>query len=173
MGGPGRAPDKTADGRVILGPVTLAVPKSWKEKTPSSSMRAATWTVPGKAGEAELAVFYFGASGAGGAQANLDRWLGQFQQADGSPSADKAKIDKKQIASMPVTTVEVTGRYVAEMRPGGGEKHDKPDYMMLAAIVETSAGPYYYKLVGPKGTITAARKDFQGFIASQKPAEKK
>jgi hypothetical protein len=172
MGGPGKAPDKTADGRVILGPVTLAVPKSWQEKTPSSSMRAATWAIPGKAGEAELAVFYFGTGGAGGAQANLDRWLGQFEQSDGSKSADKAKIEKKEIAGMPVTTVEVTGRYVASMTPGASEKRDNPDFMMLAAIVETSGGPYYYKLVGPKDTVSASRKDFRGFIESQKPGAK-
>ena len=172
MGGPGKAPEKTADGRVVLGPVTLAVPKSWQEKTPSSSMRAATWAIPGKAGEAELAVFYFGSGGAGGAQANLDRWLGQFEQADGSKSADKAKIEKKEIAGMPVTTVEVTGRYVASMTPGAQQKHDSPDFMMLAAIVETSGGPYYYKLVGPKDTVSEARKDFRGFIESQKPGAK-
>ena len=172
MGKPGKAPDKTADGRVILGPVTLAVPKSWTEKTPTSSMRAATWTISGKAGDAELAVFYFGSGGAGGAQANLDRWLGQFEQPDGSKSADKAKIEKKQIAGMPVTTVELTGRYVATMMPGASEKHDNPDFMMLAAIVETSAGPYYYKLVGPKDTVGGARKDFRGFIESQKAAAK-
>ena len=171
-GTPGKAPEKTADGRVILGPVTAAVPKSWKEKTPSSGMRAAEWAIPGKSGDAELAVFFFGSGGAGGAQANLDRWLGQFEQADGSPSADKAKIDKKEVAGMPVTLVEVTGRYVAAVTPGASEKHDKPDQMMLGAIVETSAGPYYFKLVGPKDTVQAARKDFRGFIDSQKPGAK-
>jgi hypothetical protein len=172
MGAPGKAPEKTADGRVVLGPVTAKVPKSWKEKPPSSGMRAAEWTIPGKEGEAELAVFFFGSGGAGGAQANLDRWIGQFAQADGSDSKKKAKTETKKVAGMPVTLVEVTGRYVAAVMPGQSEKHDKPDHMLLGAIVETSAGPYYFKLVGPKATVTGARKDFLGFIESQKPGEK-
>lgn len=172
MGTPGKPPEKTADGRVILGPITAAVPRSWKEKPPKSGMRAAEWTIPGKAGEAELAVFYFGGGGAGGAKANLDRWIGQFEQADGSPSASKAKIEEAKVAGMPVTFVEVAGRYVAAVMPGANEKHDKADHMMLAAIVETSEGPYYYKLVGPKETVISARKDFRGFIESQKAGGK-
>ncbi len=172
MGTPGKPPEKTADGRVVLGPVTMAAPRCWKEKPPKSGMRAAEWTIPGKAGEAELAVFYFGSGGAGGAKANLDRWVGQFEQPDGSPSASKAKIEEKKVGGTPVTFVEVAGRYVAAVMPGATEKHDKADQMMLAAIVETSAGPYYFKLVGPKETVTSARKDFRGFIESQKPGAK-
>jgi hypothetical protein len=172
MGAPGKAPEKTADGRVVLGPVTVKPPKSWKEKAPSSSMRAAEWTIPGKAGEAELAVFFFGSGGAGGVQANLDRWISQFAQPDGSDSKSKAKIEKKKAAGMPVTLVEVSGRYVAAVMPGQAEQHDKPDHMLLGAIVETSAGPYYFKLVGPKATLTAARKDFLAFIDSQQPGGK-
>jgi hypothetical protein len=173
MGTPGKLPEKTSDGRVILGPVTAAVPKKWKEKPPKSNMRAAEWIIPGKAGDAELAVFYFGAGGAGGAKANLDRWIGQFEQPDGSPSASKAKIEEKKVADMPVTFVEVAGRYVAAMTPGAQEKHDKADHMMLAAILETAEGPYYFKLVGPQATVTAARKDFRGFIESHKPSADK
>ena len=172
MGG-GRAarePERTADGRVILGPVTLKVPVDWKGIPVSSSMRAAQWSIPGKGGEAELVVYYFGAGGAGGVQANLDRWIQQFSQADGSSSNEKARTDKKKVAGMPVTLVEVSGRYVAAVRPGAAEKHDKPDYTLLGAIVETSTGPYYYKLVGPKDTVAAVEKDFTAFIESQKPA---
>ncbi len=169
-GGAGREPEKTADGRVILGPVTLAVPSSWKGVPVSSNMRAAQWAIPGKSGEAELVVYYFGAGGAGGVEANLDRWIKQFAQADGSSSNEKARTDKKTVAGMQVTLVEVTGRYVAAVRPGAAETHDKPDHMLLGAIVETATGPYYFKMVGPKDTVTAARKDFTGFIESQKAA---
>jgi hypothetical protein len=167
--GGGRTVEKTADGRVVLGPVTGSLPKDWKDRPTSSGMRAAEWTIPGKAGEAELVVYYFGTGGAGSAEANLDRWLKQFEQPDGTPSADKAKIDKKKVAGMPVTLVEVSGRYVAAVMPGASEKHDKPDHMMLGAIVETSGGPYYFKLVGPQATVTAVKKDFHGFIDSMKP----
>lgn len=171
-GGGGSTVEKTADGRAVFGPVTAAVPKDWKESPTSSSMRVAQWTLPGKAGDGELVVYYFGTGGAGGAEANLTRWIGQFEQKDGSPSDKKAKIDKKTVAGMAVTQVEVTGRYVAAVMPGSPEKNDKPDYMMLGAIVETSAGPYYFKAVGPEATLKAARKSFDGFVASLKPGDK-
>jgi len=170
-GGGGSTPEKTADGRVVLGPVTGSPPKEWRETPTSSRMRVAQWSIPGKTGEAELVVYYFGAGGAGGAQANLDRWINQFAQSDGSPSADKAKTSQKKVAGMAVTLVEVTGRYVAAVTPGAAEKNDKPDHMLLGAIVETSAGPYYFKAVGPETTLSSARKSFDGFIASLAPAK--
>jgi hypothetical protein len=169
-GGGGRTPEKTADGRVVLGPVAGAVPESWKVRPTTSGMRVAEWTIPGKAGEAELVVYYFGAGGAGTAEANLERWVNQFEQPAGAPSSDKARIDKKTVAGMPVTQVEVSGHYVAAVMPGAAEKQDKPDHTLLGAIVETSQGPYYFKFVGPRATAAAAKKEFQAFIDSLKPA---
>lgn len=171
-GGGGKTPEKTAEGRVVIGPLTAAAPQSWKVRPTSSGMRAAEWTIPGKDGEAELVVYYFGAGGAGSAEANLERWVKQFEQPDGSPSTDKAKIDKKTVAGMPVTLVEVSGHYVAAVMPGATEKHDKPNHTLLGAIVETAAGPYYFKLVGPQATAAAIKKDFQAFIDSMKPSGK-
>ena len=43
--------------------------------------------------------------------ANLDRWIGQFLQADGKPSKAAAKIAKRTIHGWPVTTVDVSGAY--------------------------------------------------------------
>lgn len=171
-GGGGSTTQKTPDGRVILGPVTAMVPKDWKETPTKSGMRTGQWTVPGKDGDAELVVYYFGPSGAGGADANLERWIGQFEQADGSPSQSKAKIDKKTVGTLSVITVEVSGRYVAAMTPGSDQKNDKPDHMLLGAIVETMNGPYYFKMVGPKETMTAAQKPFAALIDSLKSSGK-
>jgi hypothetical protein len=169
-GGGGRTTEKTPDGRVVLGPLSGAVPKDWQEHPTTSGMRVGQWTVAGKEGEAELVVYYFGAGGAGGVDANLDRWINQFEQPDGSPSKNKSKTEKKTVNGMPTTLVEVTGKYVASMTPGATEKNDKPGSMLLGAILETAAGPYYFKMVGPQGTMTAARKSFHDFIASMKPA---
>lgn len=171
-GGGGNTTEKTPDGRAILGPVTALVPKDWKETPTKSGMRTAQWTVPGKAGDAELVVYYFGPSGAGGADANLERWIGQFEQPDGSPSQSKAKVDKKTVGTLSVITVEVSGRYVAAMSPGSAQKNDKPDHTLLGAIVETMNGPYYFKMVGPKETMTAAHKPFHAFIDSLKTSGK-
>jgi hypothetical protein len=188
QGGGGSMLEKTAEGKAQLGPVTMAVPKGWQERATQGSMRAAEYAIPGdggeahgvtphdpasgsggdrSGGEAELIVYYFGAGGAGGVEANLDRWHGQFQ-GDGGGRATP-KTEKKLVAGMPVTLTEVTGHYVAAVMPGAPESHDKPDHALLGAIVETGQGPYYFKLVGPAKTVAAIRADFHGLIDSIQP----
>jgi hypothetical protein len=62
--------------------------------------------------------------------------------------------------------VEIGGRYVAAVRPGAPEKHDKPGWKLLGCVLETPGGPLYLKLVGPEATVTAAREDFRTWIKS-------
>jgi hypothetical protein len=148
---PPKALDQRADGRSVLGPFTLVVPKEWTVKPVTSSMRAADFILSDKPGlEAELVVYYFGPSGAGSVEDNLDRWVGQFQQANGKPSKDVAKLEKLKLAGQDATIVSVTGRYVAEAMPGATETVDKQDQSLLAAIISSPSGPYYFKLVGAK-----------------------
>ncbi len=68
--------------------LTWDKPEGWVEETPSSSMRRAQYRVPAESGDGECVVFYFGPGQGGGAQANADRWAGQFEQPDGRPSTE-------------------------------------------------------------------------------------
>jgi hypothetical protein len=166
---PPRTLDKLADGRLVLGPFSLVVPADWTAKPVASSMRAAAFAVPGKAGaDAELIVYYFGAGGAGGIDANLDRWLGQFVQPDGKKSRDVAKIETSKLAGLDVTTVSVAGRFVAPAMPGGSDMVDKPDQALLGAIVASPSGPYYWKLVGPRPTVDGQAAAFRAMLGSLK-----
>jgi hypothetical protein len=173
----GPVPDQTApktlaklpDGRLALGPFSVAAPAGWTEKPITSSMRAADFVLAADAGaEAELIVYYFGEGGAGGVQANLDRWIDQFQQPSGKPSKDVAKIEKASFAGQEATVVSVSGRYVASMMPGAGGAVDKPDQAMIAAIVGSPKGPYYFKLVGAKKTVDANAAKLRAMLASLK-----
>ena len=95
-------------------------PAGWVSKTPSSTMRIAEFTLPRVAGDpedAELAVFFFGASGGGGVQANVDRWIGQMDQPDGKASKDVAKTSTMTSHGLAITLVDVTGTYTAAMSP--------------------------------------------------------
>jgi hypothetical protein len=150
------------DGRAVIGPLRLAIPKSWQNQ-PAGGMRVAQWTIPGAKGEAELVAYYFGQGGAGGVEDNLQRWYGQFQP-EGEAKQVTPKTETKTVAGMKVTMTEVEGRYVASMMPGSSEKNDEAGWMLLGAIAETPAGPYYFKLTGPKDTVGAVRKDFRGAI---------
>lgn len=161
--------EKTADGRVVLGPFSLVPPKEWSEKPVTSSMRAAQFTWSEKSGEqAELVVYYFGEGGAGGVEANLERWLGQITQPDGKPSKDIAKIEKTKFATMDATVVSVAGRLTTQQMPGGPAPVDMADAMLLAAIVNSPLGPYYFKATGAKKTVEANAAKFRAMLTSMK-----
>lgn len=140
-------------------------PASWESQAVSSSMRKAQFRVPGKAGDAELVVYYFGPQGAGSPEANISRWVSQFQNPDGTPIAD-AQPSRRQLNGLEVTTVEVTGRYVASMQGTTDERHGKTDQRMLAAIVEAGEGPYYLKMIGPDATVSENRGGFELLLKS-------
>jgi hypothetical protein len=158
--------EQLPNGRLALGPFSVVAPPKWTAKPITSSMRAAAFMLPGD--DAELIVYYFGEAGAGSIDDNLDRWLGQFQQPDGKKSRDVAKIEKMKLAGQDATYVSVSGRFVAGAMPGATGPVDKPDQRMLAAIVASPSGPYYFKLVGAKTTVDANTAEFLAMLKSLK-----
>src|SRR5256885_11676682 len=97
--------------------------KGWTVEQPTSSMRVGQYLLPKAAGDPEdasLVVYFFGGGG-GSVQANLDRWISQMAQPDGSASKDKAKVTSSTINGLKVTLLDVSGTYQAETAPGAGE----------------------------------------------------
>lgn len=140
--------------------------EGWKRESPTSSMRAAQYRLPaaeGDAKDAELVVFYF-QGGAGGFDANLARWYGQFAQPDGRPSAEVARHSQTTIAGRPAREVELSGTYVAETTPGSGQRLNEPGWQMLAAHLEGAEGAWFFKLVGPAATVERWRSDYRRFL---------
>lgn len=147
--------------------LTWTPPSSWEAK-PASGMRAATYLVPAATGDtegAECAVF---TNIGGGVQANIDRWIGQFEQADGSSSAAKAKQKKETINGFAVTTVDLTGTFAGGGMAMGQPSTKKPNYRLLGAIVEGPSGEVFFKLTGPAKTMAAAQSEFQAMLKSVK-----
>ena len=136
-------------------------------------MRQAQFLIPrteGDGADGELVVFYFGPGQGGSVDANIDRWVGQFGQPDGSSSKDKAKTTRSEASGMAVTLVDLTGTYQAPIMPGAPEHHNGPGYRLLAAVVETPQGPWFFKLVGPEKTIAKWSDTFVQFIKGIKKA---
>ncbi len=159
------APDASeftvADGRF-----SLAAPPAFKRVRPRSMMVETEFSLPPVAGDespGRLTVM-----GAGGTvEANIDRWFGQFSQPDGSATKDKAAIKKLKVAGCAVTLVDVSGTY--KDMPGGpfagGRAIERPDYRMLAAIIETGgAGNYFLKLYGPAKTVGNSADGFRTMV---------
>jgi hypothetical protein len=154
-------------GRSGLGPFSLTVPADWKAKPSVSGMRAAEFELPASGGQAEVIVYYFGESGAGSVQANIDRWVGQFTQPDGSPSKDAAKVEKATFAGQEASIISVSGHYAARAMPGG-EAVDKADQTLMAAIVPSPKGPYYFRLIGDRAAVAAQSGKFRELLDSLK-----
>jgi hypothetical protein len=154
-----------ASGMIDVGAVSFKLPPKWEAQQPSSSMRRAQVSASGSAGPAELVVYFFGPQGAGTAKANIDRWIGQFANPDGSPISD-AKQTTSEISTFEVTQVEVAGQYAGGMGATGQAQPLKGGQRLLAAIVTTDGGPYYFKFLGPDATVTEHRAAFDDVIAS-------
>ena len=108
-----------------------------------------------------MAVFNFG-SGGGSPQDNINRWIGQFQNADGSPA--RGAVAHREVHGMAVSTVDVSGTYLAAAGPMMSSTTPKPGFRMLAAVAETPAGPWFFKLTGPAKTVANWAQSFQSFI---------
>jgi hypothetical protein len=161
-------PKPLLDRMVASGQLSYKVPDSWKEEKPSSTMRKAQFRLPGIEGadDAEMAVFVF-PGGGGGVQANINRWIGQFKQPDGSDSMEKTEIKKLDNNGLKTTVIYVTGTYLKGSMMGGPTTELK-DYAMVAAIVETATDPWFFKTIGPKVTIDHWRSEFEKFTKSFK-----
>ena len=144
------------------------VPEGWVEEERSSSMRVAQYKLPKAPGDTEdasLVLYYFGAGQGGSTAANIERWIGQMKQEDGSPA--KGAKDEQLVANgLKVTMVDVSGTYAAETAPGSGSFLNKPSYRLRAAVVQTPNGSYFVKLVGPERTVTQWNDSFLSFINS-------
>ena len=151
------------------GDLHYKVPEGWVVGQASSKMRVAQFKLPKADGDnedGELVLYYFGANQGGTAEANIDRWISQIQQADGSSSKDKSRTESLTVNGLKITTVDVSGRYTAEMAPGSGKFYDNANYRLRAAVIETPKGNYFVKLVGPAKTVGRWEQSFTDYLKS-------
>jgi hypothetical protein len=130
-------------------------------------MRKASYIIKAAAGDAEdaeAAVYYFGPSSGGSIEANIQRWIAQFPDV---PPAQVKRVER-QANGMKQTLIDIQGTYDgASMTIRETEK--KPNFRMIAAVVETPAGSYFFKLTGPNRTVEAARSAYVTLLDSVSP----
>ena len=137
-----------------------STPQGWKAGA-ARPMRAATYSVPVAPGDrdpAECAVYFFGQGSGGSIPANIERWKSQIVQ-NGQPAP--AKVDKRSIHGLTVTTIESAGDYM-----GMQQQSAVHNYRLLGAIVEGPGGNVFIKFTGPAKTVEANRKAFDALLAS-------
>jgi hypothetical protein len=150
--------------------LTFTAPDGWKPRAASSAMRVAEFTLPkvdGDPEDADVVVYFFGGQG-GDVEANINRWLGQMQQPDGRASKEVARRSTRKINGLDVTTLDLSGTYVAEVRPGASERFNKPGFAMRAVVIQTPRGPYFVKMVGPARTMAKWLPSSDAFLKTVK-----
>jgi len=148
--------------------IAWTVPAGW-EVEPARQMRIATYRIHAIAGDpedAECAVYFFGAGQGGTVEANLDRWAHQFTSPDGQSLSQPAKIEKRVIAGLTVSTITASGTYLGAGGMMSQEQVKKPNFRMRGAIVEAPEGLAFFKFIGPLNTVAAAENDFNSLLGS-------
>jgi hypothetical protein len=141
-------------------------PEGWKSQGPRP-MRAATYLVPAASGDtegAECVVYFFGAGQGGSIEANLERWKGQMLGPGGKPA--DAKIEKRTVNGLPLTTIAAEGEYTGMAGPTSAVKSANAHYRLLGAIVEGPGGNVFVKFTGPARTIAAGQAKFELLLKS-------
>lgn len=162
------------DSRVFAiadGGYSFRAPEGWKRVQPKMQMIEAEFSIPSEGTAADGSPLQAGrmtVMGAGGSiQDNIDRWYGQFLQPDGSETKAKATTKRIELAGCTVTFVDIPGTYKdSPAGPfAGGRTVERPDYRMLAAIVETpKRGNYFLKFYGPAKTVAAHADGFRAMV---------
>jgi len=152
---------------VADGKLEFKAPATWTKKTPKVRIIEVEYEIPAAKGdESPGRMTVMGAGGT--VEANIDRWIGQFDQPGGGETKDKAKIEKLKVSGQDVQWVDVSGTYKDNPAPfAGGKPVLRENYRMLAAIVQTKdSGNYFLKFYGPKATVTENEKAFRDVVDS-------
>jgi hypothetical protein len=155
------------DGTISLagGKIVLKAPADWKATPPKNSIVQFEFAAPRDSkpeSQARITIM-----GAGGPIAqNIDRWYSQFEQADGSSTKDKAKVEKFDAAGQTVHLVEISGTF--KDSSGGPFQRAavvRENYRMLGAIIETKElGQHFVKITGPAATVEKLKEGFRKML---------
>lgn len=163
----GLAEDKAASTIDLAnGKYVMAVPANWETVPPKSNMVQYEFRAPKDTKDEAARITVMQASG--GVDANIDRWVGQF---DGAKKSD-AKIDKKDVAGTTVHIVDIAGTFKDSMGGGPfapGPVKKRENYRMIAAIIETKeSGTIFLKMTGDQATVEPLVEEFKKTLMNLK-----
>ena len=144
------------DPQVKISGVELTTPDGWIREAPSSSMRILQFALKSD-NSLKVTGFFFGEQDL--IKENIDRWKNEFAKIDS---------DKEEKLNNDITFIVLQGTYKLKPFPMAQETTPTEGYMVLAAIVPTPEGPYYFKVYGPKDKLNSEIANFKKFLASYK-----
>jgi len=140
-------------------------PQGWLRQKPANRMRKAQFKLPRADSDeydGELTVI----PAFGGMEANLQRWRAQFKE------GPEPLINNRKVSGMDVSIVQIDGTYLYKARPmdPGETAQERPDYRVLAAIVQAPGGQVFFKSFGPRSTMEKWQEAFTDMVDSFGPA---
>jgi len=105
--------------------------------------------------------YYFGPGQGGSVDANIARWVGQFDDSAGKPEVKKEEVN---VGEKSYTLLHVEGTYMDG--PPLGAKVPTANSAMLAAIIPGKDAPVFIKLTGPKDQVIPTKDGFKAMAAS-------
>lgn len=149
-----------------VGAFTFVRPEGFVWIPPTSPMRKAELSFPGTEGPAEITFFYFGQGQGGSTQANIQRWLSQFQE----PADElQAATASQQVGSISITLLSASGTFLSGMP--GQPTTPRPNYALRGAILEHPEGDVYIKMTGPAATVEEASSAFDRMVIDAASAQ--
>jgi hypothetical protein len=157
-----------SDETLSLTGLTFAIPEGWARQPvkPGAISAKAVYQLAGADGEPDgstVRITHFpGMKGMD--EMNIQRWLSQVKQPDGSNSKrEDANVTVTEIGGVRLTVIEVTG-VVNPSQDGTGT--GTPNHRMIAAIVDHPQGPHFVKVSGGVATMAKWEKTIDAFLKS-------
>ena len=155
--------DSNKNKLINIGDLRFVLPNSWEQENPSNSMRLAQFLLPGKDKNARLVVFF----GIGGTiRDNLQRWYKQFENENLEGDSNRPREWIENINNFDVNFTYLEGTYLKSNMRMNGPIEKMKDYALLAAIVSTPEGKYYFKTTGSVDILNEQKENFNKFIRS-------
>jgi len=134
--------------------IRFDVPTAWDEQ-PESEFYEAKYLIASDEGEMMLTLTTMG----GGIDANLQRWVGQFQL----DSGDRPRRDTLSIDGTKSQWLDVRGTFRSQV---GSSPGPHLDWRLLGVAIPMSRRPFLLKLVGPRAAVSSFEDEFRSFVRS-------
>ncbi len=150
---------RAEDTKLTVGEFTFTVTAPWVQGQNTGMMTKAVLNHPVEGGTPLDAKFYDFGSASGGVEANIKRWIGQFE---GTPEVKKEELT---LNGTNVVLLVATGTYL-DGGPMSPTKTPRADYALYGAILEGKDSSVFIKLTGPKAEVAKAQESLKKIATS-------
>lgn len=131
--------------------IGFAIPNDWNE-LPDQRMVDSKYIIPTENGDMEMTLTSMG----GGADLNIDRWVGQVGRAPG----EEPSFSTIDVAGIESRMVDVRGSYNSTV---GASKGPQEDWRLIGLVIPMQKD-FTIKLVGPREAVVEFQDELDAFL---------